>query len=321
MFYNSSSNNVYKILCVPSCCQVPTNPENSLKLKKPLKNIHKSVICEDSAVFTSDKLSLQKWCFYLTANKTQSLSIKYLTPYLTDLLCVIDPTCRFCIGTNTIKQTRYRPLCDRSTLRTLIMLLSNSVFLQSVTAIPGLMLPTLNWFWWHTVWYTDYKSAKREQWHQIDTQYQYTSLTCFSCKTQSSYNIKNCEWDVNCICISIIHLQDFLHQWHNRLGPSGLHGNVWTPTWSQREKQWILCLAVVFAAVVCRCSAGVYPLRSCRVVTASEHPSLPGRSNMLPQSGCLSKRTSASVRDTGRKHLHATHTNIIKGNAHTLKVL
>lgn len=61
-----------------------------------------------------------------------------------------------------------------------------------------------------------------------------------------------------------------------------------------------------------------YPLRSCRVVTASEQPSLPGRSNMLPQSGCLSKRTSASVRDTGRKHLHATHTDIlIQGYTHS----
>lgn len=87
-----------------SCCQVPTYPENSLKLKKPLKNI-----CEDSAVFTSDKLSLQKWCFYLTANKTQSrlemCSNKYLIPSLTDLLYVIDPLCRFCIGTNSISRS------------------------------------------------------------------------------------------------------------------------------------------------------------------------------------------------------------------------
>lgn len=58
------------------------------------------------------------------------------------------------------------------------------------------------------------------------------------------------------------------------------------------------------------CLAGVYPLRSCRVVTASEQPSRPGRSNMFPQSGCLSKRTSASVRDTGRKHLHDTDTQM-----------
>lgn len=43
------------------------------------------------------------------------------------------------------------------------------------------------------------------------------------------------------------------------------------------------------------------------MVTASEQPSLPGRSSMFPQSGCLSSRTSASVRDTGRKHLHARH--------------
>lgn len=57
--------------------------------------------------------------------------------------------------------------------------------------------------------------------------------------------------------------------------------------------------------------AGVYPLRSCRVVTASEQPSRPGRSNMFPQSGCLSSRTSASVRDTGRKQLHTdTHNKI-----------
>lgn len=41
------------------------------------------------------------------------------------------------------------------------------------------------------------------------------------------------------------------------------------------------------------------------MVTASEQPSLPGRSSMFPQSGCLSNRTSASVLDTGRKHLHA----------------
>lgn len=58
-----------------------------------------------------------------------------------------------------------------------------------------------------------------------------------------------------------------------------------------------------FANSVSWCLTGVYPFRSCLVVTASEHPSLPGRSNILPQSGCLSRRTSASVRDTGRKHL------------------
>lgn len=70
--------------------------------------------------------------------------------------------------------------------------------------------------------------------------------------------------------------------------------------WSADEccvclRGWLLC---------------VYPLRSCRVVTASEQPSLPGRSNMFPQSGCLSRRTSASVRDTGRKHLHGTDTQM-----------
>ncbi len=125
-------------------------------------------------------------------------------------------------------------------------------------------------------------------------------------------------------CIRKCYLQGFLHQWHNHLGPSGSHGNVWTLTWSERDKQRAckvctdcLCLTMSFAAVLCRCSAGVYPLRSCRVVTASEHPSLPGRSNMLPQSGCLSKRTSASVRDTGRKHLQATHTHTHTSIMHT----
>lgn len=39
---------------------------------------------------------------------------------------------------------------------------------------------------------------------------------------------------------------------------------------------------------------------------------------MLPQSGCLSKRTSASVRDTGRKHLHGTYTHT---HTHTLLVI
>lgn len=71
----------------------------------------------------------------------------------------------------------------------------------------------------------------------------------------------------------------------------------------------MLCRLTRFAAVVLRCSPVVYPLRSCLVVTANEHPSLPGRSSMLPQSGCLSRRTSASVRDTGRKHLQVTHTH------------
>lgn len=117
-----------------------------------------------------------------------------------------------------------------------------------------------------------------------------------------------------------MHLLDFLRQWCNHLGPSESHGNVWTLIWSKKRYEqsgsmwclhWLWCLVGIFAAVVSWCSAGVYPLRSCRVVTASEHPSLPGRSSMLPQSGCLSKRTSASVRDTGRKHLCATHTYIL----------
>lgn len=53
-----------------------------------------------------------------------------------------------------------------------------------------------------------------------------------------------------------------------------------------------------------------YPLRSCRVVTASDVPSLPGLSSMFPQSGWRSNRTSASVRETGLKQLiQKTHTH------------
>ena len=138
---------------------------------------------------------------------------------------------------------------------------------------------------------------------------------------------------MNCVCIIhlLLHLQDFLHRWHNRLGPSESHGNVWTPTWSQRQIEssdvllWRWCLSVsvgVNLQLWCPDVQQVfYPLRSCRVVTASEHPSLPGRSSMLPLSGCRSRRTSASVRDTGRKHLDGTQRGGWHSCSHTPKQL
>lgn len=81
-------------------------------------------------------------------------------------------------------------------------------------------------------------------------------------KTQSWNNIINCEytawispllyinhfdrtlWNVEhekFIWRYITHLLDFLHQWHNHLGPSESHGNVWTLIWSKKDMEQEAC--------------------------------------------------------------------------------
>ena len=109
---------------------LPCPQKNPQNWKRPLENTW--IYVKILAIFTADKLSLQKvffFFFFLTANRTESLleicRIKYSSLHWTDLLCVfylfkyltpwqrcIDQICRFCIVTNTMKQIRYWPWCD-----------------------------------------------------------------------------------------------------------------------------------------------------------------------------------------------------------------
>lgn len=153
-------------------------------------------------------------CFYLTANKKESrleiCSIKYLTSHFKNLLSVfylfkylipwvgcIDPIWQFCISTNTN---------SKSGISNQLRQAVDSVL--SATVIHGLMRSTLNWFWWHTVWFTDDKPARREHWYRIGTS--------FSAETRNYWNLyreRKCWMDaslswgfscmlfiVNCIC-------------------------------------------------------------------------------------------------------------------------